>query len=233
MAASSPNRAPDLRARRVRARATWAAASVAAAGTACIHAWAAGTEALVPNERLPISLNADYSDFDRKANRLVFEGVEIRQGELGIAADRADSSALDFNDSTWVFRGRVRISSATASIEADDAELSFVDHRLDNALITGNPAVFEHTRTQDGETLRGRARRLEYDLDKGILRLSENAWLSEGANEISGATLVYHIADQRIVADSDDAGRERVEITISPMTLEAVTKDKAEPAGGG
>ena len=193
----------------------------------------AGANSLVPSERLPISLNADHSDFDRKANRLVFEGVQISQGELEIRADRADSSALDFNDSVWTFRGHVNISSATATIEADTAEISFVDHRLASAVITGDPAVFQYQRAEGLEVLRGRARRLEYDLGTGILRLAENAWLSEGANEISGNTLVYHIAEERIVADSDAEGRGRVEITISPRVLDSTRDAEGSASGDG
>ncbi|MDH3588676.1 MAG: hypothetical protein OEQ74_04665 [Gammaproteobacteria bacterium] len=95
-------------------------------------------------QEIPILLDAATTDFDRGNQRLLFEEVSIKRGNLGISADSADTSQLDFAESTWVFRGSVRIYSDTAEVTADRAEMSFADHRLQRATITGAPAVLSH-----------------------------------------------------------------------------------------
>lgn len=93
---------------------------------------------------VPIQLDAASTDFDRRNQRLLFEQVSIRRGPLGISADHADSSQLDFADSTWTFRGNVRIDSAQAAVSAAQATLQFADHRLRRATVEGGPAVLTH-----------------------------------------------------------------------------------------
>lgn len=99
---------------------------------------------LATAQELPILLDAASTDFDRRNQKLLFEEVSITRGELGIAADQADSSQLDFADSTWVFRGDVVISSPQARVSAEKATMRFVDHRLQTATITGAPAVLRY-----------------------------------------------------------------------------------------
>jgi len=99
--------------------------------------------AVLSGLRLPISLDADSSDFDRKNKRLLFRGVRITQGDLAIEADSAEASQLDFENALWIFRGNVRIDLQTAFIESDEATLNFFDHVLSSATIKGTPAQFE------------------------------------------------------------------------------------------
>ena len=102
---------------------------------------AAGAQA----QDVPIELDAASTNYDRRNERLLFEQVSIERGTLGISAQRADSSQLDFADSTWVFRGDVRIHSEDSEVLADTATLEFVDHQLNRATITGAPAVLSHS----------------------------------------------------------------------------------------
>jgi lipopolysaccharide export system protein LptA len=184
---------------------------------------------------LPISLDADTTEFDRRADEIVFRGLRISQGALGIEADLGRASRLDFEDSRWEFSGSVRITDGDARLASDRASLRFDGHELINAVVTGDPATFVDTRLRAGEPVRGRAGQLEYDLAEGVLRLSGGAWLSEGANEISGASLTYDIEGQRVLAESDESG-ERVRITITPPPEEADEAAEGaaieEPAGG-
>lgn len=167
---------------------------------------------------LPISVDADSSELDRKNQKVIFHGVRVTQGNLGIHADRADTSALEFTNTQWTFTGNVVISTEDARIDADEAKLSFVNHKLVSAVVTGDPATFEQETTTDQEKkiTRGRAGVIDYDVSKGILQLKSDAWINQGANEISGNVLRYDIPNERIVADSNSEGTQRVHITIVP-----------------
>jgi len=163
----------------------------------------------------PIELEADSSEIDRKNNHLVFHNVEIRQGDMAIRADEAQGTNLEFADAEWVFTGDVRIESAGAKIGAQRATLNFASHRVRRAVLEGAPVAFEQARPGAPAPTQGHATRVEYDFDKQVLRLSGDAWLSEGQNEITGDSITYEIGAQRVIAGADEHG-DRVRITIVP-----------------
>ena len=167
----------------------------------------------------PIQLVARSSDFDYKNNTLVFHGVRIVQGGLAVEADDATATGLDFKDSRWVFRGNVRITMPDSSLTSDEAQIQFADNLIARAEITGSPAHFEQKR--DNKVAQGHATRIDYQPAAGTVRLTEDAWLSDGDNEINGRTLIYNMRDQRVLANPDEQGSERVRITINPKKPDA------------
>ncbi len=161
---------------------------------------------------LPITLDADSSEFDRKNDRLKFRGLRITQGALGIQADEAEANQLDFEDSLWIFKGNVVIDSENTTAYGDDAQLVFREHRLRSATLRGTPARFEQERVEEDEITQGRANMMEYDMDSGIIRMADDAWLSDGANEVSGARITYDLTREYILADADESGQVRMKI---------------------
>ena len=85
---------------------------------------AAGTGSAQLNDlRLPISLDADSTDYDGKSSMLVFRGMRLTQGNIGVQADEGLASKLDFEDSVWQFSGNVVIDTDNGRIECDKADL--------------------------------------------------------------------------------------------------------------
>jgi len=167
----------------------------------------------------PILVDARSSDFDYKNNTLVFHGVRIAQGRFAIEADEATATGLDFNDSHWVFRGNVKITTPDSSLVSDEARVAFVANVVSTAEINGTPAAFEQKR--DKRVARGHASHIDYDFAAGTVRLTEDAWLSDGENEINGRTLLYDMRSQRVRANPEDQGSQRVRITIIPKKPQA------------
>ena len=163
----------------------------------------------------PIDLDADASEFDRRNDRLSFTGLSIRQGDMSITADKAQASRLDFEDSTWVFEGSVEIQSATTHTWSETAEVRFLAHRLDSARLSGGPARFEQQKTGDDGLTQGRATIMEYELASNLIRLIDNAWVSDGTNEVSGPRIAYDLKKEFIIADGDDSGQVRMKIKPS------------------
>jgi lipopolysaccharide transport protein LptA len=166
--------------------------------------------------RLPISLDADSTDYDGKSSMLMFRGLRLSQGQIGVAADEGRASKLDFQDSVWRFEGNVIIDVENGHIECDSADLQFSDHTLRLATIKGSPATFELKRLGSDEVTYAEAGRLKYDLATGIVEFSDNAVITEGGNQISSSFLVYNITEQRINAQSSGNGDEKVKITYTP-----------------
>jgi lipopolysaccharide transport protein LptA len=164
----------------------------------------------------PITLDADSTEFDYKSNTLIFHRVKISQADLSVAANEAHATGLDFDNSRWVFRGDVRIVFPAGSLTSQQAQINFASNALASALIEGSPAAFEQRREKTGQLAQGHADRIEYDMRQGIVRLTQDAWLSDGQNEIKGQSLKYSIREQRVIADAAEQGHERVKITINP-----------------
>ncbi len=184
------------------------------------------------SEPLPISLDADSSSFDRRSNTVSFEGLRITQGALGIEADKARATGLDFGNSQWRFSGNVRITIDSAKILSDSAELQFLDHQLLSAALRGEPAQFEDVAQETGEPILGYANLFEYDTAQGTIRMTEQAFLSEGPNEISGCDLLYDLGRETITASSSECG-EPVRMTIQPpQNINDGELSTADPAAG-
>jgi lipopolysaccharide transport protein LptA len=190
----------------------------------------AGAQAM--DLRLPISLDADSTDYDGKNSMLMFRGLRLTQGNIGVVADLGRASKLDFQDSVWRFEGNVVIDVDDGHIECDAADLQFSEHQLRIATIQGSPATFRLRRPGSNETTYAEAGRLEYDLRTGIVEFSQDARITEGGNQISSNFLVYNIREQRIKAESSGGDDEKVKITYTPadppagLGIEPVEADK-------
>lgn len=176
----------------------------------------AAAAAQITDLRLPISLDADSTAYDGKSSMLMFRGLRMTQGTIGIEADEGRASNLDFEDSVWRFSGNVVIDVENGHIECDSADLRFTNHQLTLATIAGSPATFEMTRPGSEETTYAEAGKLRYDLLAGTIEFSDDAVITEGGNKIASNYLVYNILEQRINAQGSPEGDGKVRITYTP-----------------
>ena len=180
--------------------------------------------------RLPISLDAESTDYDGKNSMLMFRGLRLTQGNIGVEADEGRATKLDFEDSDWLFSGNVVIDTENGHIECDTADLHFSNHQLQIATIEGSPATFEMQRPESEEITYAQAGRVKYNFELGIVEFSDDATITEGGNQISSNYLVYNIAEQRISAQSAADG-ERVKIKYTPRPPEADGSSTTESPG--
>lgn len=169
-----------------------------------------------PDLRLPITLDADSTDYDGKNSMLMFRGLRLSQGNIGVQADEGRASKLDFEDSVWQFKGNVIIDVENGHMESTAADLKFDNNELEFATITGAPATFELRRPGSDVVTHAEANNLKYDFRAGTVEFSDNAVILEGCNQISSNYLVYNIKEQRINAQSTGDGRQKVKITYTP-----------------
>ena len=185
------------------------------------------TAAQEDQRQQPISLDAASTDVNYRTNTVVFRDVVISQGDVTVRADRAEATGLDFEDSQWSFEGDVQIDvERRGSLRSDRAVVDFRANRITSAVITGSPAEFEQQRTDSDLLARGRAGEIVYAVGDGTVRLSDDAWLTDGRNEISGPLLVYNIRQERVQAATQPGGDERVRITIVPQPRDSEQKNE-------
>ena len=180
--------------------------------------------------RLPISLDADSTNYDGKSSMLMFEGLRLSQGNIGVVADEGRATQLDFEDSIWHFSGNVVIDVENGHIESDSADLQFSGYQLRTATISGSPATFEMQRPGNEEATYAEASQLVYKLDEGVIEFSGQARITEGGNQISSSYLVYNIVEQRINASSGGEGDPKVRITYTPGSIDELDQGGEQPA---
>ena len=155
-------------------------------------------------------------------NTAMLRDVVITQGETRIeAAEAFVKGGLDFENGEWTVSGNVRIRAEGGNLRADKAVVRFRNNLISRATITGTPAEFEQLR-KDGSTSRGRAPTIDYETAIGTVSFRDNAWLSDGCNEITAKELVYNIKAQSVqgqtAGSSMTPGSDgRVRIVIQPQ----------------
>jgi len=201
----------------------------AAAVVALMGATTAGSAPLPDFSGLPVQVEASGgSEVDFRTKELLFRNVVITQGEMRVSADRARATGLNFANSRWNFEGNVHIDAPPrGNLRSDQAVVDFKDGHIARATITGKPAEFEQKRANSDAVARGHADEILYDVNEGTVRLTDDAWLCDGQNQISGPLLVYNIREQQIqaVTAPGGGGDQRVHISIVPHPT------KAESAG--
>lgn len=211
--------------------ATLPAAVAAAAATAPPPGAAAASQQLVPiNAKEDINVDAASSGIDGKTNTIVFKNIVVSQGATRVKADRARATGLNFQNSRWTFQGNVEIDAPPrGSLHSDQATVQFHDHQIAAATITGKPAQFEQQRADDLGMEKGHADQIVYDVAQGTVLLTNDAWISDGRNEMSAPSISYSIREQKVLATSSGASQ-GVHITITPQ---AAPKPQAPPNGKG
>jgi lipopolysaccharide transport protein LptA len=190
---------------------------------------AALAQAASPRAELPISVEAQSSDFDYKNGVLVFSHVVITQGDARVEADHATATGLDFENSRWRLEGNVRIKAEGGSLASNQATVNFQNNEIAVAQVVGAPAVFSQKR--DDRSAEGHANQIDYDLASGRVRLSGDAWLSDGNNQITGTTLVYSMREERVIAEAGEQGGRPVRITIQPKAPPGAAPEKQPDKG--
>jgi len=198
------------------------ACTALAAGLLGADASAAPVAATCANPEIVIDLDDKSLNINYRDNSAVLHAVTIRQCDNSIEADEARSTGgIAFENSRWTFSGNVRIKASGGNMRSDKAVVEFRNNLISEAIITGAPAQFEQKRT-DGNTSNGRANTIAYEAAGGKISLRDNAWLSDGCNEITGKQLVYNITQQRVEGqtrtNTTQTGNGRIRITIQPKT---------------
>jgi lipopolysaccharide transport protein LptA len=166
-----------------------------------------------------VTVQAQNYEMDLRSGKTIMRNVTVSQDDVSITADSATGTGQKFDDSRWEFAGNVRIrAEQRGSMHSDHAIVEFRNNRIARATIKGSPAEFEQKSTGSAETARGRAGEIVYEIGAGTVRFANDAWLSNGQNEISGPLLVYDIRLEKVQASTQAGGDQRVQITIVPKT---------------
>jgi lipopolysaccharide transport protein LptA len=177
----------------------------------------------------PIDVTAQYEEIDGKNKSIFLRKVRIAQGNMTLTADTGQVNGTGvenaFDNSVWVFKGAVKVTMDQGVLNSDEARVTFSNKVLSNAVVTGKPASFQQKIAKTDKIAHGHADSIEYDVTKGIIRLTKDAFLDNGQFEVHGESLKYDVAKQVSSAEASEQGSQRVHIIITPPP-----KSPAKPA---
>jgi lipopolysaccharide transport protein LptA len=168
----------------------------------------------------PIDVTAQFEEVDGKNKTIFLRKVRIAQGNMILTADtgQANGTGVEnaFDNSVWVFKGAVKVTMESGSLTSDEAQVTFTNKVLSKAVVTGRPATFQQKIPKSEKTATGHADSIDYDVSKGLVRLTRDAYLNNGQVEVHGESLKYDIARQVSSAEAADQDSQRVHFVITP-----------------
>ena len=168
------------------------------------------------------------SNFDYRNNSAVVRrDVTITQGDLASRPSARVATASTSRTASWTVQRRRCASSMpeASALASDKAVVTFRGQARSRARPSPARPRPSSSSARTSTTARGRANTIDYDLTRGTVSFTGDAWLSDGTDRDHRRELVYNIA--RSAAQSSRAGAGRVRITIQPRRSAA---DEAEAA---
>ncbi|HUN71602.1 MAG TPA: lipopolysaccharide transport periplasmic protein LptA [Steroidobacteraceae bacterium] len=185
-------------------------------------------QSMLINPQQPYHFDAASCDTNYKTQAMVCRSVVLSQGSTMVHADQAQATCMNCQDSRWTFQGNVRIDAQPrGNLRSDQAVVELRNNRIVRATVNGNPAEFEQQRADDLGMEKGHADQIVYDVGQGTVLLTNDAWVSDGHNEMSAPSIAYSIREQKVLATSGGASQ-GVHIIITPQSL---PKQGAPPPG--
>jgi lipopolysaccharide transport protein LptA len=171
--------------------------------------------------------SADVVSSDFRNDTLDLSGnVRAAQGPMSIEAQTAKARNFRAPNSHWTFEQVVRIRSAEADLQSNSASADFINGELSDVRIQGSPARFEQIGAANNRQVRGRAGVIEYDINTGVVKLTDQVWFSNGRDEFRGDVVIYNVRDERVQINPGGSSN-RVRGIIRP------NQNKSQTTGDG
>lgn len=146
----------------------------------------------------------------------------------------ADGVDIDFKAGLRVYYGNVKLRQGTLRLDADKLEVRFEDDVLQSAIAVGEPAVFRQRPDGKNQDVIGKALFIHLDEINNIITLTRDAILSQGQDTVTGKTITYNMAtDKMQVRSGDDAPTRTTktpEQSTQTSTASTAPAEEAEPA---
>ncbi|WP_211208277.1 lipopolysaccharide transport periplasmic protein LptA [Leeia oryzae] len=165
---------------------------------------------------------------------ILMSGVMLGASGHAEQADRdkpinieADQGTTDMANSTSRYEGNVIITQGTLRLRADRIDVASDKDGKMQAQALGKPVTFRQKQDQSDEYVEAQAARIDYDSAKSLLKLSGDARVRRGGDELRGAVIIYDAATQQysVQGGAATAGKPagRVHAIIQPKAKPATT----------
>lgn len=146
----------------------------------------------------------------------VCEGFEFSDGTIDLSAGLAVTNKSDADNSLWRMTDGVRMASGMTEILAEKALVRFEADEPALIELSGNPVVMSDYIVERETAVRGTALGISYDSLSGDVRLTGQATLTIGENEVTGCEWVYNVIDNSWEAGATDECDEGIRLLLAP-----------------
>lgn len=126
----------------------------------------------------------------------------------------ADSVDIDDGKNTSTYKGNVELVQGSIRITADQVTVTQRQNKSDHIVATGNPVTFRQQTEDNKGTIKGKAKRTEYDANSETLYLIGEAVLTQGKDTFKSDRITYDRAKAMVKAGASAKGKQRVRATI-------------------
>lgn len=119
----------------------------------------------------------------------------------------ADKGYYDQQSGIAVYEGNVVVKQAEMTIWSDKLTILVKDGVAEHIEAEGNPVKFEYT--GQGEMIKGRSKRADYEVASTLVTLTTDAVVIQGKDEVIGDKLTYNLSKETI-------GGSRIKMTFLP-----------------
>ena len=142
----------------------------------------------------------------------------------------ADEALRDDKSGFTRYEGNVVMNQGSLRIEAQRITVYHDAKAADKIIAEGSPAQLQQQPDPDKEPIKAHADIIEYYKSEDRVQLKHNAHIQQEGSTVTGETIDYYIAEQRVIAGSDTARADsRVEVIIPAQTA---TSEQTGDASG-
>ena len=194
--------------------ASWVA--IAVGGCALAASSATAVDVKLPSGEF--TYEAAGGDIDFKARKSTLSDIRIKFGEWTVSADKGQMELPDEASGEANLVGAVKLRGPGSELDADAGLIKYQDKRITFIRLTGRPVTFKQKVEGKQQVIDGRANTAEYDIS-GSIRLVGNAFVSTDEVQITNASIVYDLNEQRVRADNIQDSGDKVRIRIDPKKM--------------
>ena len=132
-----------------------------------------------------------------------------------------EADQVDLSDKSGIstYTGNVTLSQGSIRIAAESIIVFTADNKLVRLIATGTPATFKQKPDEKSEDIEASAFHVEFTAASGLLTLSQNAQLQQGANLFTGHRIEYDTINDLMSARSEKDKKQRIQAIIQPESL--------------
>lgn len=133
----------------------------------------------------------------------------------------ADEALRDEKQGFTRYHGHVKMSQGSLQIEADEITVYHLEQEADKIVARGEPARLSQQPELNKGLIKARADVIEYYKADDRVQLLNNANIEQDGSIVTGDSIEYLIAEQRVRADSDRNREDsRVQVVIPAQVVE-------------
>jgi lipopolysaccharide export system protein LptA len=127
----------------------------------------------------------------------------------------ADSADMNDGKGTSTYIGNVDIRQGSMRIQGDKVTV-YHQGRDPQRFVAVGSVHFQQT-ADDGKIIKGRAQKVEYDMDSEYMQMTGDAWLNQGGDIMESDRITYDRVKSMVRGGSAAKGKQRVRMRLTPQ----------------